>query len=141
MNGKKITTIAIGILITLTVFGQESAEDAKEKAARSAEAWLVLLDQGQYAESWESSASLAKNAVGKDQWVQAMESARTMFGSLVKRTVKSTEYASTLPGAPDGHYVIIQYQTSFEKKNAAIETVTPMLDSDGTWRVSGYFIK
>jgi len=29
----------------------------------------------------------------------------------------------------------------FEKKKAAVETVTPMMDRDGTWRVSGYFIK
>jgi len=140
MDVKKIAAIAIGFLVTLILLGQDSAEEAKERAARSAEAWLVLLDQGEYAENWESSASLAKNAVGKDQWVESMESARTMFGSLVNRTVKSTEYARTLPGVPDGDYVIIQYQTSFEKKNSAIETVTLMLDSDGKWRVSGYFI-
>jgi hypothetical protein len=46
-----------------------------------------------------------------------------------------------LPGAPDGEYVVIQYESSFEHKQAAVETVTPMLDKDGTWRVSGYFIR
>jgi hypothetical protein len=140
MNSKKIVAIAIGLLFTLTVFGQDSAQDAKEEAGVSAEAWLMLLDQGDYAESWESSASLAKNIVGKEQWIQSMKSARTIFGNLVKRTIKSTEYATTLPGAPDGHYVIKQYQASFEKKSSAIETVTTMLDSDGKWRVSGYII-
>ena len=33
------------------------------------------------------------------------------------------------------------YASSFEHKKAAVETVTPMLDKDGHWRVSGYFIK
>jgi hypothetical protein len=47
----------------------------------------------------------------------------------------------SLPGAPDGEYVVIQYRTSFENKNDAIETVTPMKDTDGTWRVSGYYVK
>ena len=28
-----------------------------------------------------------------------------------------------------------------ENKKSGIETVTPMLDNDGQWRVSGYFIK
>jgi len=42
---------------------------------------------------------------------------------------------------PDGDYVIIQFDTSFENKKSAIETVTPMLDKDGVWRVSGYYIK
>ncbi len=46
-----------------------------------------------------------------------------------------------MPGAPDGEYVVIQYDSSFEHKQAAVETVTPMLDKDGKWRVSGYYIK
>ena len=29
----------------------------------------------------------------------------------------------------------------FKKKDSAIETVTPMAEKDGGWRVSGYFIK
>ncbi len=44
-------------------------------------------------------------------------------------------------GAPDGEYVVIQFETSFEHKRSAIETVTPMMDRDGKWRVSGYYIK
>ena len=47
----------------------------------------------------------------------------------------------SLPGAPDGHYVVLHYETSFENKKTAIETVTPMLDQDGDWRVSGYYIR
>jgi hypothetical protein len=46
-----------------------------------------------------------------------------------------------MPGAPGGKYVIIQYATAFEKKATAVETVIPMLDPDGAWRVSGYFIR
>jgi len=46
-----------------------------------------------------------------------------------------------MPGAPDGEYVVIQYETEFEKKASAVETVTPERDKNGTWRVSGYYIK
>jgi hypothetical protein len=42
---------------------------------------------------------------------------------------------------PDGKYVVIQYDSVFEQKASAVETVTPMLDSDGAWRVSGYFVQ
>ncbi len=48
---------------------------------------------------------------------------------------------TSLPGAPDGQYVVIQYESSFEHKKSAIETVTPSQGADGHWRVSGYFIK
>jgi len=60
---------------------------------------------------------------------------------LVSRKVKSRQLVDKLPGAPDGKYVVIQYDTVFAGKASAVETVTPMLDRDGTWRVSGYFIK
>jgi Protein of unknown function (DUF4019) len=45
------------------------------------------------------------------------------------------------PHTPAGEYVRMQYDTTFEKKKDAVETVVPMLDKDGKWRVSGYFIK
>ena len=61
--------------------------------------------------------------------------------ALVSRRVKTARYATSLPGAPDGQYVVIQYRTSFANKKSAIETVTPMRDSDGQWRVSGYYIR
>jgi hypothetical protein len=50
-------------------------------------------------------------------------------------------YRESLPGVPDGKYVVLEFDTSFENKKTAVETVTPMQESDGTFRVSGYFIK
>jgi hypothetical protein len=53
----------------------------------------------------------------------------------------SASYRTSLPGAPDGQYVVIKFNTWFENKKSAIETVTPKMDKDGMWRVSGYYIK
>jgi hypothetical protein len=44
-------------------------------------------------------------------------------------------------GRSDGEYVVIQFDTQFENKAAAVETIAPMHEKDGSWRVSGYFIK
>ena len=33
-----------------------------------------------------------------------------------------------MPGAPDGQYVVIQFETSFQNKKSAIKTVTPMFE-------------
>ena len=63
------------------------------------------------------------------------------LGELISRTIKNSTYTTSLPGAPDGEYVVIQFSTSFAKKMQIIETVTPMLEKDGVWRVSGYYIK
>jgi hypothetical protein len=82
-----------------------------------------------------------KAAVTKQQWRASMGAYRKPLGQLITRTLKSKTYATSLPGAPDGEYVVIQYATTFENKKSAIETITPMLDEDGKWRVSGYYIK
>lgn len=60
---------------------------------------------------------------------------------MMSRELKSKQYATSLPGAPDGEYVVIQFKTAFENKKSVVETITPMLDKDKKWRVSGYFIK
>ena len=107
----------------------------------AADSWLKLVDEGKYAESWEQAAKLFKGAVTKDQWKQAAAGVRGPLGKLVSRKVKSRECTEKVPGGPDGKYVIIQYDTVFENKSSAIETVTPMVDPDAAWRVSGYFIR
>ena len=66
---------------------------------------------------------------------------REPLGKCTSRKVLDSTYSTSLPGVPDGEYVVIQFEAGYEHKATAIETVTPMLDGDGTWRVSGYYIK
>lgn len=112
-----------------------------EEAQKAAEHWLALIDAGKFAESWESAAAYFKKAVPKEKWESSLGAIRQPLGALVSREFKSAKYSKSLPGAPDGDYVVLQFFTSFEHKKEAVETVTPMLDKDGKWRVSGYFIK
>lgn len=119
-----------------------AADDARTAAAiRAAENFLLLLDTGQYGQSWDSAASLFKVQVPKELWVQQVSGLLPAFGMISNRSITSAEYKTQLPGAPDGEYVVIQYRSSFAHKESATETVTPMLDKDGQWRVSGYFVK
>jgi hypothetical protein len=140
------TVMSKWMLLTILLFSMsfaavEANEQAEKEAVDEAKAWLALVDQGDYAGSWESAASLFKSAVTKDQWQQTMNMGRKPFGDLISRKVKSATYATSLPGAPDGEYVVIQFQTSFQNKKSGVETVTPMKDKDGRWHVSGYYIK
>ena len=119
----------------------ESHPEAEKAALKAADAWLRLVDSGQYAESWEETAEFFRNAVSQENWQRSTEVFRKPLGALVSRELKATRYTTSAPGAPDGEYVIIQYNTSFANKKSAVDTVTPMMDKDGKWRVSGYFIK
>ncbi len=113
----------------------------EQLAQQSAESWLALTDSGKYDDSWNEAAEAFKGAVTQDQWVSAMNAVRAPLGKIVSRKLKSVTHTKDLPNAPAGEYVVIQYETSFEKKAGAVETITPMLDKDGKWKVSGYFIK
>jgi len=114
----------------------ESAEDKAERAAR---AWLSLVDSGRYSESWDETAAVFKGAVTKEQWQQALAAVRAPLGACLSRKLVSRKLVESLPGAPKGPYVVIQLAADFEKKQDAVETITPALD--GSWRVSGYFIR
>ena len=119
----------------------EGNPQAERAAVESAKAWLDLIDGEKYAQAWQEAASYVRNLVPEDNWQRSLQGVRQPLGKLVSRELKATRYTTSAPGAPDGQYVIIQYDTSFENKNSAVETVTPMLDNDGKWRVSGYYIK
>jgi hypothetical protein len=140
--------IALSCLLVFLVAGiwtQQAATQPQQKpeesAQKSAEAWLGLADSGKYAESWDEAATAFKGAVTKEQWIDAMKKVRAPLGAMQSRKLRSATYTKNLPGAPAGEYVVIQYDTSFENKSSAVETITPMLDKDGKWRVSGYYIK
>jgi hypothetical protein len=77
----------------------------------------------------------------RGEWGRALDAARAPLGALERRALRDARAVSELPGAPDGEYVVFQFDAAFARKRAAVETVTPMRDVDGRWRVSGYFIR
>ena len=145
MSSLKLMSIVFASALLLSC-GQKATQDSAEPvspeqaAVQSAEAWLALVDDGKYGDSWKEAAALFKNAVTKEKWAESMDGARSPLGKLIQRSVASSSYKTSLPGAPDGEYVVIQFQTEFEHKASAIETVTPLKEENGSWRVSGYYI-
>jgi hypothetical protein len=144
----RITIIAASILLLICSMLPGAADaassnhaGAKASAVKAANAWLKVIDEGKYDDSWKDASSYFRSHVSEKQWAQQVGPARGSLGAVVSRKVTATKYLSTMAGAPDGQYVVILYETSFAHKKSAFETVTPMLESDGRWRVSGYYIK
>jgi hypothetical protein len=129
--------------LAITLFaGLAFAETPKEKAAASAaQSWLALTDGGKYAESWKEASTSFKSAVKQEQWEQLATTVRKPLGAVATRKLKGATYQTALPGAPDGEYVIAQFEVEFANKSPAVETVTMTLEKDGKWRPAGYFIK
>ena len=141
MNRRKWGFIIV--MVSMLSFSPAIQADqlAEEAAVTASQTWLALVDEGNYSGSWEEAAEYFRLAVTMEQFQRSMTAFRGPLGKVVSRELEAKEYTRTLPGAPDGEYVVIQYETSFENKKSAVETITPMLDNDGKWRISGYYIK
>ncbi len=138
---RNLTKATLAVLVLCLLSAPATAAEAKEAAAlEAARAWLAVVDGENYDESWQRSAGYFRSLIGKAEWRQAMEGVRRPLGALRSRHLKNKTYATQLPGVPDGEYVVIQFDSVFEHKKTTVETVTPMLDDDGTWRVAGYYI-
>ena len=119
-----------------------AAETRPEDAAQPpATEWLALVDAGKYVESWEKMSPGFKKEVSKRKWKATVEKIREPLGKFTSRKLKSAEYSKELPGAPEGEYVVLQYDSVFGRKPTAIEKVTLILGQDLNWRVSGYAVK
>lgn len=129
-------------------FAVQAPEDAAQAAAES---WLTLVDGGDYLGSWDQAARVLKAGVKRAEWGETVGGVRSPLGKLVSRRLKSREYTEKAPTTRvvggkvytwgDGKYVVIQYETAFANKPSAVETVIPMADPDGVWRVSGYSVR
>ncbi|HOT46810.1 MAG TPA: DUF4019 domain-containing protein [Spirochaetota bacterium] len=143
---KSITRAFGAIMIIATIIAAPACRKGdfskqEKEAVAIATGWVHLIDDKKYAQSWDESAGIFRNAASRDTWVRTMTSTRKPFGETITRTLDSRVYMTSLPGAPDGEYVVIAFRTAFRNRKQSIETVTPMKDTDGKWRVSGYYMK
>lgn len=135
-------------IVTPGVYSQSQPPAKSQKPAKpevlavlSAKPWLDLIDDGKYGQSWQTSAQYFQSHIAQGQWQSAAAEARGSLGALLMRKLKSAKFSKSFPGMPDGMYVTLQFQSSFENKESAVETVTLMAEPDGAWKVSGYFVK
>jgi hypothetical protein len=153
MNDRR-AFVVVCLAAFLVVVGVAFADGTPEDAAQAvAESWLRLVDGGDYPASWDQAAPALKGAVKRTEWAKMVGGTRTPLGRLMSRKLKSRKHTDKPPtrtrvvggkvytwGGP-GRYVVIQYDTVFANKAAAVETVIAMMGREGAWRVSGYSVR
>jgi hypothetical protein len=127
----------ISILVAMAL--STAAEPGGADVA-AAKAWVALVDGQRWDESWGAAGTLFKSQVPQPRWAGTVRPVREPLGTVVGRSVKTVSKTNSLPGAPDGEYEIVQFQTSFANKRDATETVILVHEASG-WKVDGYFIR
>ena len=132
--------IVLAFLLALLLPVTALAADDTQPATTAASAWLKLVDDGNYAQSWSDASKLLQTRIDQNDWASKVKPIRDSLGAVVSRTPSDTQLTKTLPGAPDGEYAIIRFNTKFANKAEAVETVT-MSRENGVWKAAGYFIR
>src|SRR5579863_7368500 len=134
---KYVAAVVLALLIPVAA---RSADLDRQKATESAKSWLELIDAGEYAQSWKAASTLFKSHIPTAQWESAVKAARGPLGPVVARNPAGTDFETALPGAPDGQYAVVKFDTKFTDKAAASETVTMAMDGD-VWKTAGYYVR
>ena len=111
-----------------------------ERAARqSVEAWLSLLDAGNYSAAYDATGSYFRENVTAQEFRTSMEERFELLGAFESRTLSSTQRLAMVPDAPPGDYFVFEFDGVYERRPNARERVTAVSES-GEWPVVGIII-
>ena len=119
----------------------EKAADETPASMESAEKFLTYIDAGDWQGSWDASGAFFQSQASAEEWANIVEPVSEQVGTAESRTLASVQRTSSLPGAPEGDYEVLQFSTSFSKVDGpAVETLI-MLEQEDGWGVAGYFVR
>ena len=130
----------VGLMLALAFSITVGAQAADGDPAAVANHWLHLVDHADYAASWREATPGIQSRVALADWPHTLAPTREPLGAVVSRKLAGEQEAHVLPGAPDGDYRILKFDTRFANKRAATETLVLKHDP-GAWAVAGYFIR
>ena len=128
----------LGLILAFVAACTSDPIEASHSPQSAAEAFLLLIDQGNYQESWEEASAWLRNNVDAEQWAEHAGSYRQPLGVVDHRKFKSIEFHESLEDIPVGKYDLVFFDSSLADNSDASEMVGLMLDDDSMWRVIGY---
>lgn len=139
---QQLAPIALAMMFAMPVAAVHAQETEHTKAGVAAAGqWLKLADAGNGVESWRSAGTVFRNAATAEQWSGMLAGARAPLGELKSRTLANARHTRTLPGVPEGDYVVIQYGAVYANRPGVTETVVTSREAEGGWKVITYLIQ
>jgi len=112
----------------------------REQAARNtAEKWLAKADGGDHAGTWDMTTPEFRVQIRKEDWKARQETFYQQLGRPTRRELIAAKYTTSVPGVPEGEYVLIQYRRPVSAGGPVLETIT-MRRAGDQWQTAGYWI-
>jgi DNA-binding CsgD family transcriptional regulator len=119
--------------VTLAASAEGEADAAA--AAQAAEAFLTLIDQSRWAESYAATGAQFRALNTLERWTQVSETVRPPLGKLLTRNLVANEF---VPAPPEG-YQLVKFASTYGNGTSQVESVSLEWE-DGAWRVVGIVI-
>lgn len=139
----RIHAILILSVIAIIVVPQIMNKPDKNKTAASINAaaeFLQMLDNGNYADSWQIADSYLQKNIPLKDWEAKLNKIRETVGTASERNLKDASFTAPAEELPDSEFIMLEYETRFKLKKMD-EVVTVVQGKDNRWRVVGYFIR
>lgn len=101
----------------------------------AAQAWLEIMDRGDYAQSWVAGSAWFQGQVTQASWTATGEAVRKPLGRVITRTLVRTRPTACRTRCE------VRYRTAFEALPQATETVLLICEGSGEWKITGYLIR
>lgn len=132
-----LAALVLALLIPAVAF---AGDTDRQKATDAATSWLALVESNNFAQSWNTAGAPFQRQITQAQWEAAVEATRGALGAVVACDLAGIDFSGTLPGAPDGQYAVVIFDTKFASKSAAIEAVAMAMEG-GSWKAIGYHVR
>lgn len=106
--------------------------------AKAVEAFLVMLDLGKFAESYDAADASFREGATKEAWIDSLKQNRTPLGAPKKRSLTKVDTNTSLTSGKVSY--VFPVSSTFEK-GRVIEDITVVKSADGQYRVADWSIK
>jgi len=128
------------MLIIVPYLNKAPSFNISKETVHAASQFLYLVDQEEYAKSWEISSETLQKMLSQTEWNEKLSQLRAMVGPLVERFQHKIAYADEVVGGPATRYVVVTFMSRFQLRERVKETITLLLDENDQWLVAGYFL-
>jgi hypothetical protein len=109
---------------------------AAEAAQAVAEDWLVLVDDGNYEESYNQTAGVLQEKITQDVWMQQSQQKQEQLGDVQSRTFANAQFRESIPQVGDGPFVLVLFEAKY--RPATFQEIVLTTKEDGEWKIAGY---
>jgi hypothetical protein len=143
---KFIARQLLAATLLLGCFGLAAAQDLEASdMVRGGMQAIQMIDQGKAGELWDGASAAARKRVTRADFTSQIAKSRAPLGAPRMRTwvAINRQVVADPDSETAGQYVGIEYETRFANKpdGTLRELVSFHLDSDRTWRFSGYVLR